>query len=1283
MTFSSALTFQANRRRLSRSTALTAAIFMLPVSAMALPTGDNVVGGTATVIQGGNTTTINQSSEKAAINWNQFNVSNGETVRFNQPGTSSITLNRVVADANPSQILGNIEANGRVIISNPNGMVFGSNSRTDVAGLIATTADITPTQFMNNDTLRFSRAGATNAQIEVKDGARITSTAREQGLVALVAPQVINNGLIVANQGKVVLAGAEKATIDLTGDGLVSFTVSNQNSNTLVRHGGTITAQGGQVMMTARAASDVVNRVVNTNGVPDADALVATPNGLVLVEGGVDVSSAAAGKIELRGQDIIARNGASLRANGNPAGTINAIAERHAIVGGGKGEVAISANSTGNGQGKGGNIKILAKSGAAVLNETATLSATGYDGGKIEFSGADILLAGGFNAGSAGGKSGSLILDPATIIINNGGANGLLNNIAEQWIEAQSQGGTNVTIEATDLIRMENLVDSVLLGGAGDITLRTLGAAGEIRFTSNGDMIRTTTGDVNLIAGSGGITIGSIATGINGAYPAYDAPIGEVLAGTIRLTTTGGGNIVARNLSARGTRNTSSILVDASGNFLARSLNVRVDDQPAPGSADTARIDVLAGGDLTVTESVIARAQDDQGATRNARAIISLVSASGDVEVGSALFANADGGVRNAGDAGESVASIVVRGDNINLQRAEANADGGNNATATVDITATGRLTQNFDLLALAKKSAIGVGTALGNITVSASEMIVPITDTLTAVQATSNVLITAPITVRTPEDAIVLGGTPVPTLSDRILRLQGGNSVTVNGDIETFLASVVAIAGAGGISLDNVSTGDPALVAADVLNQIDGAFQAGDITLTTTNNGNISTGNLSAAGTFGTTRFKVTSDGDFTSGGITLIGEDGPDRGSVDLMAISIDADDAILINGNILLRGEDRQGATQRAEVTLDMAAGTDLTVTGDVNVLAQGGLRGTRVTDTGSSYATAFLSAGDDLTLNDVTVEALGGTEAYTYLYMGAPNGGVTLGSTLSRAVTTAISGAGNAIVGVADATLEIVALGTSIDSGVNITYNGANPLAVADGASRQGRFTDSQTLGGDTARLIIINAPIDPVDPVDPTPPVPPVTPPTPVAPLAAPFFLEEIELNRTSDFAQNLYSFFGETLGDQYYFGNTDVNLSLLGGGNPQVNFSNDPAALAGLSPAAGGGDATEQTRRRPRLTGGSEGKRARYAWAATGGTAPVEGAGRGLAVAQAPAPSSAGSPESLAGLSPAAGGDAAQNLNAIAPAAGASGNCGNNYLDAGYAAGFDNGSCSEGLAFNQ
>ncbi|MDR2218959.1 MAG: hypothetical protein LBE24_00070, partial [Methylobacillus sp.] len=67
----------------------------LSVSAQSLPTGGQVVGGNANIGQNGNTMTINQSTNRAAINWNTFNIGQGYTVQFNQPGTKSITLNRV------------------------------------------------------------------------------------------------------------------------------------------------------------------------------------------------------------------------------------------------------------------------------------------------------------------------------------------------------------------------------------------------------------------------------------------------------------------------------------------------------------------------------------------------------------------------------------------------------------------------------------------------------------------------------------------------------------------------------------------------------------------------------------------------------------------------------------------------------------------------------------------------------------------------------------------------------------------------------------------------------------------------------------------------------------------------------------------------------------------------------------------------------------------------------------------------------------------------------------
>ena len=116
--------------------------------AVANPEGGQVVGGSATIVVEGSTTTINQSSDKAIIDWRTFNIQQGEKTQFNQPSTSSIILNRVIDNSQASQIHGQLTANGQVIIVNQAGIVFGPTARVDVGSLIATTANIRNEDFM-------------------------------------------------------------------------------------------------------------------------------------------------------------------------------------------------------------------------------------------------------------------------------------------------------------------------------------------------------------------------------------------------------------------------------------------------------------------------------------------------------------------------------------------------------------------------------------------------------------------------------------------------------------------------------------------------------------------------------------------------------------------------------------------------------------------------------------------------------------------------------------------------------------------------------------------------------------------------------------------------------------------------------------------------------------------------------------------------------------------------------------------------------------------------------
>jgi filamentous hemagglutinin family protein len=216
-------------------------------AAYAAPAGGTVSAGQATIAQSGSATTISQSSGRAVIDWSSFNIGTGESVNFIQPSSSSVALNRI-HDSNPSQILGTLSANGQVWLVNPNGVFFGSTAQVNVAGLLATTADISNSNFMAGNDV-FDQPGSPTASI-INQG---NITVQEAGLAAFVAPNLVNSGTITARLGKVQLASGDTFTLDTYGDGLISLAVSDQVTQQLVQNSGTISANGGTVQLTAAA----------------------------------------------------------------------------------------------------------------------------------------------------------------------------------------------------------------------------------------------------------------------------------------------------------------------------------------------------------------------------------------------------------------------------------------------------------------------------------------------------------------------------------------------------------------------------------------------------------------------------------------------------------------------------------------------------------------------------------------------------------------------------------------------------------------------------------------------------------------------------------------------------------------------------------------------------------------------------------------------------------------------------------------------------------------------
>src|SRR5882672_4762226 len=219
--------------------------------AWAGPTGEQVVAGQASVSRSGTNTLITQGTDRAAINWQTFGIASDESVRFAQPSAASIALNRVLGQ-NPTEIFGSLTANGQVFILNPNGVLFGKGAQVDVAGLVASTLSLSNEDFMAGryrfTTVPVSSGAGASGVVNQGD---ITANG---GYVAFIAPQVRNEGTITAANGNVALVAGSDVTVSLNGNKLIGLTVDLGVLNALAENKGLIRADGGQVLLTAKAA---------------------------------------------------------------------------------------------------------------------------------------------------------------------------------------------------------------------------------------------------------------------------------------------------------------------------------------------------------------------------------------------------------------------------------------------------------------------------------------------------------------------------------------------------------------------------------------------------------------------------------------------------------------------------------------------------------------------------------------------------------------------------------------------------------------------------------------------------------------------------------------------------------------------------------------------------------------------------------------------------------------------------------------------------------------------
>jgi filamentous hemagglutinin family protein len=283
-----------------------------------------VTSGSATVVQNGNVTNINQSSQAATINWWSFGSKPSETINFNQPNAAAITLNRVIGNE-ASVLEGALNAVGKVFLINSNGVLIAKGATINTGGFFASTLNITDDDF-NAGRFVFNANGSKGSVINMG-----TITAKEVGLFGNL---VSNQGVITATKGTVALNSGDKITLNFNGDSMVNVTIDEGTLNALVENRQAIYADGGQVIMTAKAADDLLGAQVNNTGLIQARTVddlkgsieLYAHGGTTTVGGTLDASAPVSGDggfIETSGDRVRVADGAlvTTKSMGGKTGT--------------------------------------------------------------------------------------------------------------------------------------------------------------------------------------------------------------------------------------------------------------------------------------------------------------------------------------------------------------------------------------------------------------------------------------------------------------------------------------------------------------------------------------------------------------------------------------------------------------------------------------------------------------------------------------------------------------------------------------------------------------------------------------------------------------------------------------------------------------------------------------------------------------------------------------------------------------------------------------------------
>lgn len=260
-------------------------------SAVAGPEGGQVVGRQGAIEQIEKETRIQQASDRLSIDWKSFDINSDERVQFIQPNSSSIAFNRILSNKG-SLIQGRIDANGQVVLINPNGLIFTEGASVNAGGLIASALQMNDQDYLNG---KFTLGALAGSEGRIVNSGLLNAAAG--GNISLLGKRVENKGLISAQLGSVNLAAGNEAVLTFEKNGLVGVRVTEAvlqkdlGVDAAIINHGEIKAEGGKVLITSSTSKDIFSKAVNVGELSSAKSVVVNDDGSFTLGGGAVCSA--------------------------------------------------------------------------------------------------------------------------------------------------------------------------------------------------------------------------------------------------------------------------------------------------------------------------------------------------------------------------------------------------------------------------------------------------------------------------------------------------------------------------------------------------------------------------------------------------------------------------------------------------------------------------------------------------------------------------------------------------------------------------------------------------------------------------------------------------------------------------------------------------------------------------------------------------------------------------------------------------------------------------------